>query len=100
MLIVKNKIMKSIIYVFCLCFLFSCSSKSDENFEDLKKIKPKMSFIEVRKIMRNKESSVENAYYDDKLLIVRYDSGMGASDDFKIILSKKDSLVISIEFGD
>lgn len=100
MLIAKDKIMKNIIYLLCVVILFSCSSKSDENFEDLKKIKQKMPFIEVRKIMRNKEIGIENAYYNENLFILKYDSGVGASDDFKIIFSKKDSLVTDIGYGD
>ena len=81
-------------------FIFSCNGKEDKTYDDLLKIKKGMSLSEVDTIMRNNPREIKSAFWNDSLFVQYYDSGVGASDDFKIILNKKDSIVVDIEFGD
>lgn len=64
------------------------------------KITKGMSFDSVNVVMKNKPREIKTAFWNDSLFVQYYDSGFGASDDFKIIFSKKDSIVVDIEYGD
>ncbi|MBC9796889.1 hypothetical protein [Sinomicrobium weinanense] len=92
----KNLIILSII----ILFFSACASKADKNFTDLKKNRKGMSNTQVDLIMTNSPKLIKEAFWDKNLYVNYYDSGFGTSDDFKIIFSKKDSLVVSIEYGD
>ena len=91
--------MKKLI-ILIVIFILSCNSKEDETYDDLLKIRKGMRLGRVDSIMRNKPREIKSAFWDNSLFVQYYDSGVGASDDFKIILSKKDSLVVDIEYGD
>ena len=78
----------------------SCDSKPDQNFKDLQKVEIGMTLYETSSIMRNQPKSKETAYWNKDLYVHYYDSGFGASDDFMIVYSKKDSLVVEIGYGD
>lgn len=91
--------MKKLI-ILIVIFILSCNSKEDKTYDDLLKIKKGMCLSSVDSIMRNNPKEIKSAFWDNSLFVQYYDSGVGASDDFKIILSKKDSLVVDIEYGD
>ena len=86
--------------ILIVIFILSCNSKEDETYDDLLKIRKGMRLGRVDSIMRNKPREIKSAFWDNSLFVQYYDSGVGASDDFKIVLSKKDSLVVDIEYGD
>ena len=86
--------------ILIVIFILSCNSKEDETYDDLLKIRRGMRLGRVDSIMRNKPREIKSAFWDNSLFVQYYDSGVGASDDFKIVLSKKDSLVVDIEYGD
>ncbi|HEX8577641.1 MAG TPA: hypothetical protein VF677_15245 [Flavobacterium sp.] len=92
--------MKKSKIIICLILLTSCNSKGDENYNSLLKIKKGMHHQTVCGIMKNKPRETETAFWNDSLFVNYYDSGIGASDDFKIVFNKKDSLVVDVEYGD
>jgi len=88
------------VIVFLMILGFSCNSKGDENFQDFKKVKLGMSIDEVLNTMSNEAKNIEVAYWSDSLLVERYESGFGASDDFMIIYSVTDTVVVEVNWGD
>ncbi|MGG5577562.1 hypothetical protein ACPDHL_09495 [Myroides sp. C15-4] len=93
--------MKQRIYIFIIVFgLFFNCSKVVQNYNDLVKVKIGMHYREVNSIMNNKPLKVENAFWNDSLFIQNYESPSSASDDYKIVFTKKDSIVVEINYGD
>lgn len=80
-------------------FIFSCNGVSDNNYDNLMKVKKGMKIKEVNTIMNNNSKSIETAFWNDTLFVQYYDSPTGASDDLGIIFNK-DSLVVVIKYGD
>lgn len=81
--------------------MISCTNpKGEENFEHLQNIKIGMEMNEVHSIMPNTPVNLKQAYWSDTLLVESYESGFGASDYYKIIYFKKDSVVFEIKWGD
>lgn len=74
--------------------------KSGQELYGFKKIRKGMLNTQVDSIMTDSPKLIKEAFWDKNLYVNYYDSGFGASDDFKIIFSKKDSLVVNIEYGD
>ena len=83
-----------------LILTIGCRSKGSENYNSLLKVKKGMNYDSVNIIMKNKAREVKTAFWNDTLFVQYYDSGFGASDDFKIIFNGKDSIVVDIEYGD
>lgn len=93
--------MKKLFVLFSIfVFFYSCVSKADTNFENLKKIEKGMTIQQVDSIMIYKPNLREEAFWDKSKFVYYYESGFGSSDDFKIIFSKTDSIVTNIECGD
>ncbi|HEU4495601.1 MAG TPA: hypothetical protein VFR70_00975 [Flavobacterium sp.] len=92
--------MKKIMIFISVILIIGCNSKSSENYESLLKIKKGMSHDSVNSIMKNKPREIKTAFWNDTLFVNYYDSGFGASDDFKIVFNKKDSTVVDVEYGD
>jgi hypothetical protein len=86
--------------IILIVIVTGCGSKADQNFADLKIIRDRMKISEVHSIMKNDPINFEQAYWSDSLLVENYESGFGASDDYKIVYSKKDTTVVRIEWGD
>lgn len=80
--------------------VLGCGKASDQNYEDLKKVSVKMKINEVHSVMRNKPLNLETAPWADSLLVENYESPAGASDHYKIIYKKRDSIVVRVEWGD
>ncbi|RZK12257.1 MAG: hypothetical protein EOO46_03780 [Flavobacterium sp.] len=78
----------------------SCFNKSDENFEDISKIKKGMSVKDARQIMRNKYIDQSTAHYDNNLIVESYESDALVSDRYKIIFRKSDSTIVDVGLGD
>ena len=91
---------KILILIGFTVLLYSCLSEANRNFNNLKKVEIGMTMHQVDSIMKNKPKTIEKAFWDDNLFVYYYNSGFGASDDFSIVFSKRDSLVTSIGFGD
>ena len=92
--------MKKVFFLFTVSVYLSCTNKTEQNFEDISKIKTGMNYQEVRKIMRNDYSGRTSLNYDYNLFLEKYESPSGASDDYGIIFRKKDSIVVEINLGD
>lgn len=92
------KIRLFIIFVFAFS-IFSCNGVSDNNYDNLMKVKKGMKIEEVNTIMNNNSKSIETAFWNDSLFVQYYDSPTGASDDLGIVFTK-DSLVVEIQYGD
>ena len=92
--------MKKIIILFFSIMLIGCFREANQNLEDLDKINIGMKYHQAKNIMRNNSEKTEDAFWDKNLFIDYYDSGPGASDYFKIIYNKKDSVVVSKEYGE
>ena len=80
--------------------LFGCNTEGEQNFEDLKKVELGMERSMVDTIMGNPPINSETANWSDSLFVESYESGFGASDYYKIIYSKKDSVVVDVGWGD
>jgi len=93
-----NCTMKYFSLVSLILFFVSC--ESSENFENLKKVKVGMPYRDAVKIMENEPISIEDAFWNDSLFVAYYDSPVAASDNYGIIYSKRDSIVVGIEWGD
>ncbi|PZD78983.1 hypothetical protein [Mesonia sp. K7] len=87
-------------FIFLIPLLFSCSNTAIENFEDLKKIEIGMSLETAKSKMRHQPEKVETAVWDSTKYVYYYKSPAFAADYYKIIVSKKDSLVSGIDYGE
>ena len=87
-------------FIILLFLLFSCSSKGSENFDDLSKIEIGMDINSAHQAMRNEPVDIDVAYWDNNLLVERYESGIAASDYYSIVYQKSDSSVVEIGWGD
>lgn len=90
---------KNLFLLILLLFFFSCTHQENENFEDLQGIKKGMKLEEVLQNMRNEPIGKEEANWNDSLYIYSYSSPAAASDHYKIIFNKKDSVVVEILLG-
>lgn len=95
-----NKQKISLIVVVIGLMIRCTNPRGEENFEQLKIIKIGMEMNKVHSIMPNTPISLKQSYWSDTLLVESYESGFGASDYYKIIYSKKDSVVVEIKWGD
>lgn len=87
------------IYLFCILLVYSCSSPvSEKNAENIKKVEIGMTLDEVLKIMNNPEKVVIYPYNNDEYVYL-YTSPTGYSDNFRIYISRRDSIVLRIGDG-
>lgn len=96
----RNKI---IIFITLIGFFLysSCNnSVSNENLDDIEKIKIGMHFNRVKKIMRNAPFKQDTYDFEPDEFISFYESPVGSSGDFLITYSKNDSIVKRIYRGD
>lgn len=96
----RNKI--TIIITLFGCYLyFSCNNTtSNENLDDIKKIKKGMHFNQVSKIMRNAPCKQDTYAFEPDEFVIFYQSPIGSSGDFSITFGKNDSIVKRIYKGD
>lgn len=90
--------MPRLLLLFVAILFFSCQSKEQENWDDLQQVKVGISLKEATRTMRNAPDIVDT--YNKDTLVLFYDSTFGSSDDYKIVISKKDSVVSKIGYGD
>lgn len=89
-----------IILLSMFLFILGCNHGGYKNYNDLLKVKTGMSYNEVDFIMTNSPIKVAPAFWNDSLFVQYYEPGFGASDDYKVIFSIKDSIVVDVEYGD
>jgi len=92
--------MKIYVIIFSLLFISCIRTSESQNFEGLQKVKIGMNFKEANGIMVNTPKKIDTTYWNDSLFIHYYDSPAAASDDYGIVFSKKDSIVVEILLGD
>ncbi|UBZ06762.1 hypothetical protein LDL76_15565 [Salegentibacter mishustinae] len=85
---------------FLICAFLSCNKTHIENYEDLQKLESGMELDEVLSLMRNEPVLIEKAYWDENLFIYSFESPPAASDYYKVIFRKNDSVVTEILYGD
>ena len=102
--------LSGLIILFILTVI-SCDNSAKQNYDDLTKIKVGMSIDEVRTIMRNQPIDEKEVYYNkikngeidgngkDTLYMMVYESVFGSSDDYRILISPKDSTVKKVYLG-
>lgn len=73
---------------------------TEQNFADIQKIQRGMSIREVDSIMRNAPIRIWDNPRANIIILDYENKAFGASDDFSICLSEKDSLVVNIYYGD
>jgi hypothetical protein len=96
----RNRI-NIIIALFAFFLYSSCNNTiSNENLDDIEKIKRGMHFNQVSKIMRNAPFKQDTYDFEPDEFISFYESPVGSSGDFSITYSKKDSIVKRIYRGD
>ncbi len=81
-------------------FLFCCESPNTKRHVDnINKIKLGMHYREVEKYMGIPNNITMFNIYDSTYILL-YSSPFAASDHYRIIISKKDTTVVKISYGD
>lgn len=75
----------------------SCGYQGKENLEDVKRVKKRMHYSEVQKIMRN--AALETEKLGDSLFLEVYQTHPAASDEIRIVYSNRDSTVVDLIYG-
>lgn len=96
------KVISITFVIFCFGgFIIGCSNSiGRQNFEDLSRIEVGMKISEVHNLMRNAPIDSKVASWSDSLLVERYKSSVGSSDHYEVIYTKKDCLVVKVNWGD
>lgn len=89
-----------IILLSTFLLILGCNNSGYKNYDDLLEVKTGMSYNEVDIIMTNRPIKVVPAFWNDSLFVQYYEPGFGASDDYKVVFSIKDSTVVDVEYGD
>lgn len=96
----KRNITTTFITLIGIVLYSSCNNISNENLDDIKKVKKGMHFNQVKKIMRNAPFKQDTYDFEPDEFVSLYQSPIGSSGDFSITYSKKDSIVKRIYRGD
>lgn len=96
----KIKILILIIFCGSILYILHYIKISQENLEDIKRVKLGMQFKQVKKIMTNEPLGQEIYDFEPDEFISLYQSPISSSGDLKIIYSKNDSIVKRIYKGD
>lgn len=89
------------LWILVIIFFIKCGeTPTEQNFEDIQKIQYGMSVKEVERIMRNKPIRVSDNPQMNVFIFDYKNNAFGASDNFRIYFSDRDSTVISINYGE
>ncbi|MFV8838328.1 hypothetical protein [Salinimicrobium soli] len=80
--------------------LMSCNQKAEQNFRELKAVKPGMTINQVRELMSNNPDKIEQAYWDSTQFVYSYKSPPAAADRYQIIFTEKDSTVVKVNLAE